>query len=212
MAQTPAQTPATQQPATTTSTSYAYTPYHPPIAGTYSQMSAAYPSPYSSTASYQTGVTGYGAWPYQYSYVPQQHAQSSAQQVRPNTALPPTTSTYTSSYVPAAAPKTTTFSSYTPTTQVRESAPAATAPPVTTGRTRSKQQANFKGLFTKERAFHYPVRTCAHCLSHVQLKTCCTVLVTTETRQPIRSTSWKKFLSNTLRMWWAISALWQCLY
>ena len=154
MAQTPGpqQTPATQ-PATTAPTSYTYTAYHPP--GTYAQVSTSYPSPYPSTASYQTGVTGYGAWPYQYSYLPQQHAQSSVQQARPNTVLPPTTSTYTSTFAPTAPPKTTSFSSYTPAPQVRETATAA-ATPATTGRVRHKQQANFKGLFTKEREYAVP--------------------------------------------------------
>ncbi|KAJ8589578.1 TFIID-18kDa-domain-containing protein [Rhizopogon salebrosus TDB-379] len=94
---------------------------------------------------YATGVTGYGAWPYPYTYIPQQPAQASQQAVRPplQTTVPPaTTSTPTPT---VATPKTTTFASYTPA-YVRETAPATSGG----GAGRSRKQANFKGLFSKE--------------------------------------------------------------
>ncbi|KAG9318510.1 transcription initiation factor IID, 18kD subunit-domain-containing protein [Chiua virens] len=118
-----------------TGTSYPYAAYHPGTPGTYQPQSyaAAYQSAYAS------GVTGYGAWPYPYSYVPQQTpqaARSTVQTPATTTATPPAVAT----------PRPTTFSSYTPT-YARETGAALS----TTGVTgRGRKHANFKGLFTKE--------------------------------------------------------------
>jgi transcription initiation factor TFIID subunit 13 len=129
-----------QHPAGTT---YPY--YHPGAPGAYAHpQTPGYPAYHQG---YATGVTGYGAWPYPYTYIPQQ--PPSQQAVRPTvqTAAPPA-ATPTPTPV-AATPKTTTFTSYAPT-YARETAPATT----TSGGTgRSRKQANFKGLFSKERAF-----------------------------------------------------------
>jgi len=124
-------------------TTYPY--YHPGTPGAYAHpQTPGYPA----FQGYATGVTGYGAWPYPYTYIHQQPAQTSQQAARPpvQTTVPPTTA-----YTPTptvATPKTTTFASYTPT-YVRETAPAAASG----GAGRGRKQANFKGLFSKERAF-----------------------------------------------------------
>jgi len=120
-------------------TSYPYAAYHPGTPGAYQTQgyAAAYQSAYAS------GVTGYGAWPYPYSYIPQQHPQTtqvarSAVQnsAAATTATPPASTT----------PRPTTFSSYNPT-YVRETGATGT----TTGAAgRGRKHANFKGLFTKE--------------------------------------------------------------
>jgi transcription initiation factor TFIID subunit 13 len=129
-----------QHPAGTT---YPY--YHPGAPGAYAHpQTPGYPAYHQG---YATGVTGYGAWPFPYTYIPQQPAQAPSQQAaRPivQTTAPPAA---TPIHTPVAAtPKTTTFTSYTPT-YARETAPAAT----TGGGTgRSRKQANFKGLFSKE--------------------------------------------------------------
>ena len=139
--------PPTSQQATTPS--YTYSTYHPPT-GAYGhpQTAAAYSNPYQA-ASYPTGVTGYGAWPYQYSYVPQQHPQSTLQSLRPSTVLPATATTFTPTFSPSLPPRST-FTPYTPTYS-RDVVTTPTAP--ATGRGSRKQQSNFKGLFSKERAF-----------------------------------------------------------
>lgn len=133
--------PGGQQPPT----GYPYGAYHTATPGTYGQPGT-YPTPYQATGAYQTGVTGYGAWPYPYSYAPQQHPQSSAHAQRPTlqTSVTPTSST------PAAPPlpQRSTFTSYTPS-YLRESV-AAAATGGATGRG-SRKQSNFKGLFAKER-------------------------------------------------------------
>lgn len=122
--------------------SYPYAAYHPGTPGAYQTQgyAAAYQSAYAS------GVTGYGAWPYPYSYIPQQQTQSTPQVAR-SAVQTPTTATTTPSAV--ATPKPTVFSSYTPT-YVRETG-ATLATTAVTGR--GRKHANFKGLFTKERQF-----------------------------------------------------------
>lgn len=88
-----------------------------------------------------TGVTGYGAWPHAYSYIPGQQQQPHMQ-VQPNTAgVQPTASTST---LGTQTPKTTTFSSYSPY-YTRE----PTGPSGGGGRA-VRKQANFKGMFSKE--------------------------------------------------------------
>ncbi|KAF8844933.1 TFIID-18kDa-domain-containing protein [Paxillus ammoniavirescens] len=124
-----------------TGTSYPYATYHPGTPGAYqTQGYAAYQNAYAS------GVTGYGAWPYPYSYIPQQQAQTTPQVARPavQTSIAPAT-------VATPAPVTTTprpatFTSYTPT-YVRETGATQVA---STTAGRGRKQANFKGLFTKE--------------------------------------------------------------
>ncbi|KAG1827250.1 transcription initiation factor IID, 18kD subunit-domain-containing protein [Suillus subaureus] len=109
-----------QHPAGTT---YPY--YHPGAPGAYAHpQTPGYPAYHQG---YATGVTGYGAWPYPYTYIPQQPAQAPSQQaVRPTvqTTAPPAATPIPTPV--AATPKTTTFTSYTPT-YARETAPAATA-------------------------------------------------------------------------------------
>jgi len=121
---------------TPTGTSYPYAAYHPGTPGAYQTQgyAAAYQNAYAS------GVTGYGAWPYPYSYIPQQpqsQVARSAVQTPAATAAPST----------AATPKPTVFSSYTPT-YVRET--GATLGTTTGVAGRGRKHANFKGLFTKE--------------------------------------------------------------
>lgn len=125
----------TQHPA---GTSYPYATYHPGTPGAYAHPQAQAHTAYQ--GAYASGVTGYGAWPYPYSYIPQQQPQTT-QAARPvvQTAVAPATVT-----APAPAsvtPRTTTFTSYTPSTQ-------AAAASGTVGR--GRKQANFRGLFTKE--------------------------------------------------------------
>lgn len=119
-------------------TSYPYTAYHPGTPGAYQAQgyAAAYQSVYAS------GVTGYGAWPYPYSYIPQQQTQTTPL-ARSAAQTPATTATPTA----APTPRPTTFSSYTPT-YVRE-----TGATLGTAAGRGRKHANFKGLFTKERQF-----------------------------------------------------------
>lgn len=118
-------------------TSYPYAAYHPGTPGAYQTQgyAAAYQSAYAS------GVTGYGAWPYPYSYIPHpttpQVARSAAQTPTIAAATPPAAPT----------PRPATFSSYTPT-YVRET---GTALGTTGVAGRGRKHANFKGLFTKER-------------------------------------------------------------
>ncbi|KAF8136383.1 transcription initiation factor IID, 18kD subunit-domain-containing protein, partial [Boletus edulis] len=90
-----------------------------------------------------SGVTGYGAWPYPYSYIPQQHTQTT--QVARSAVQNPATATATSSA--GTTPRPTTFSSYTPT-YVRET--GATLGTTTGVAGRGRKHANFKGLFMKE--------------------------------------------------------------
>ncbi|KAI6150740.1 transcription initiation factor IID, 18kD subunit-domain-containing protein [Pisolithus tinctorius] len=123
-------------------TSYTYAAYHPGTAGAYTHPQTQGYATYQ--GAYSSGVTGYGAWPYPYSYIPQ--PQTAAQVTRPlaqttvapTTAATSTTNTFT--------PRTTTFTSYTPT-QVRDAVqPAGSSSTIGRGR----KQANFRGLFTKE--------------------------------------------------------------
>lgn len=134
------------QPATT----FPYGAYHPSAYGqalTHTAGATSYPSGY---PTYSTGVTSYGTWPgYAYNYAPgsQHHIQTtSATRPTVQTVGMPTT---TSAHTPAsAAPRTTTFTAYTPS-YLKESVVAAGTGGAT-GRG-SRKQANFKGMFTKER-------------------------------------------------------------
>lgn len=121
-------------------TSYPYAAYHPGTPGAYQTQgyAAAYQSAYAS------GVTGYGAWPYPYSYIPQQQAQTTPQVARSATHTPAATASPST----VAAPRPTTFTSYTPT-YVRETGATLGAAAGVAGR--GRKNANFKGLFTKER-------------------------------------------------------------
>lgn len=137
---TPAQ-PAAGQPAMT----FPYGTYHPPP-GAYGQATGATPYTWPTT-----GVTGYGTWPgYAYNYAPstqKTHIQSGAQTSRPiiqTAGMQAAASTPTPG---SATPRTTTFSSYTPS-YLRESVAAAGSGGAT-GRG-SRKQANFKGMFSKE--------------------------------------------------------------
>lgn len=115
----------------TVGASYPYAAYHPATAGAYTQAQGhvAYQGAYAS------GVTGYGAWPYPYTYLAQQPlAQAPRPTVQTTVAPPPVAA--------AATPRTTTFTSYTPSLTTAGSGTAG----------RGRKQANFRGLFTKERA------------------------------------------------------------
>lgn len=131
-----------------TGTSYSYAAYHPATPGTYQPQgyAAAYQSAYAS------GVTGYGAWPYPYSYIPQQQTQTTPQVAKTTAAQTPLTAATAATPSVAPAPRQTTFSSYTPS-YVRET--GATAGTTTGATGRGRKNANFKGLFTKERQFVY---------------------------------------------------------
>jgi transcription initiation factor TFIID subunit 13 len=137
MSQPPYPIPTSQYPA------YPY-PYHSSAAGQYGQTPATYPNPYQTTGTYgTTGVTGYGQWPYQYNYNPQQQHIYAP---RPPVAGPSTSA-------PSQPQRSATFSAYTPSytpSYKRENVPAA-ATGGATGRAARKQQANFKGVFAKER-------------------------------------------------------------
>ncbi|KIK31176.1 hypothetical protein PISMIDRAFT_135108 [Pisolithus microcarpus 441] len=125
-------------------TSYTYAAYHPGTPGAYTHPQTQGYATYQ--GAYSSGVTGYGAWPYPYSYLPQQQSQTAAQVTRPlvqTTAAPTAPPTSTSSTF---TPRTTTFTSYTPS-QVRDAAQQVGGNS-TAGR--SRKQANFRGLFTKE--------------------------------------------------------------
>ncbi|KAI6036557.1 hypothetical protein BKA83DRAFT_4164544, partial [Pisolithus microcarpus] len=118
--------------------------YHPGTPGAYTHPQTQGYATYQ--GAYSSGVTGYGAWPYPYSYLPQQQSQTAAQVTRPlvqTTAAPTAPPTSTSSTF---TPRTTTFTSYTPS-QVRDAAQQVGGNS-TAGR--SRKQANFRGLFTKE--------------------------------------------------------------
>jgi hypothetical protein len=122
---------------------YPYSAYRPSsgVFGSY-PATAAYPG----AAAYQTGVTGYGSWPYQYGYV-SQHAQS-----RPTI---PTATAPTPTFSPTV-PQRSTFTPYTPT-YPRDTVAVATTTSVGggvaagVGRPPRKQTTSFKGSFTKER-------------------------------------------------------------
>lgn len=125
-------------------TSYTYAAYHPGTLGAYTHPQTQGYATYQ--GAYSSGVTGYGAWPYPYNYIPQQQSQTTAQANRPlaQTTAAPTTAT--SSAASTFTPRATTFTSYTPS-QVREVAqPAGNSSTIGRGR----KQANFRGLFTKE--------------------------------------------------------------
>ncbi|KAI6166986.1 transcription initiation factor IID, 18kD subunit-domain-containing protein [Pisolithus thermaeus] len=125
-------------------TSYTYAAYHPGTPGAYTHPQTQGYATYQGT--YSSGVTGYGTWPYPYNYLPQQQSQTAgpsnpttrADDRRTDRGHYRTTSTFT--------PRTTTFTSYTPS-QVRDAAqPVGGSSTVGRGR----KQANFRGLFTKE--------------------------------------------------------------
>ena len=120
---------------------------HPAASGAYPYSTYSYPQtagayPYTAGAYPGTAVTGYGAaWPYSYSYY------------QPSSLLKPATSQPTASAPTTALPtgtQRTTFTAYNPV-YPRET-PATAAPSGTSSRG-YKKQSNFKGLFTKERAF-----------------------------------------------------------
>lgn len=113
---------------------YSYT--HPQTTGAYPYTAGAYPG---------TAVTGYGAaWPYSYSYY--QHPPASSL-LKPATSQ--STSTAPTTAVPAGTQRTT-FTAYNPVYPRETPAAAATSGTSSRG---YKKQSNFKGLFTKERAF-----------------------------------------------------------
>ena len=132
--------PSTGQQTSTTTPAYPYGPYHLQTLGIYPHPQTPGAYSYQPPAGYATGVTGYGAWPYSYSYMPQ--TQPSAY-TRPQQTTPATSNSTT--YAPPVAQRST-FTSYTPS-YVKES---TTTTGGATGRA-PRKQANFKGLFAKER-------------------------------------------------------------
>jgi len=124
----------TQHPA---GTSYPYAAYHPGTPGVYTHPQTQAHAAYQGT--YASGVTGYGAWPYPYSYIPQQQPQTT-QAARPVVQTTVAPATVTTSAPGPVTPRTTTFTSYTPTQAAGGSS--------TIGR--GRKQSNFRGLFTKE--------------------------------------------------------------
>ncbi|KAG6814366.1 hypothetical protein H0H92_010952 [Tricholoma furcatifolium] len=130
--------PAGTHPPTSTTYPYGYHPAayaaHPQTPGAYSYTAAAY----------QTGVTGYG-WQYAYPW-PQLAQQTPTPTAASQTATPVATHTPATPTVAQTLPKTTTFTTYTPT-YLRESVAAASSGGVT-GRNSRKQST--KGMFTKE--------------------------------------------------------------
>lgn len=146
-----------------TGTSYPYAAYHPGTPGAY-QPPQGYAAAYQ--GAYTSGVTGYGAWPYPYSYIPQQPAQTTSQVAR-SAVQTPATATATPSVAPT--PRPTTFSSYTPT-HVRET--GSTLGTTTGAAGRGRKHANFKGLFTKERQFVHDLQSALPSdRTSIQLKT-----------------------------------------
>lgn len=153
---TPTPQPGQQQPIT-----FPYGTYHPPP-GAYGQAHPQAPGVTAYPAMNHTwppagvsGVSGYGTWAgYTYSYAPgtqQQHLQPGSHATRPlvqTTGVPPVGSTGSATPAPAT-PRTTTFSAYTPHYN-RESVAAAAGSGGASGRG-SRKQANFKGMFSKER-------------------------------------------------------------
>jgi transcription initiation factor TFIID subunit 13 len=125
----------------------------PPTSTTYPY--GAYPGAYTQTpggytyqaAGYQAGVTSYG-WTYPYSYIPHTQSYQTSTAATPTAPAPaiavaqtPTTATTATT---TAAPRTTTFTSYTPT-YLRDNLSSSNL----TGRS-SKKQSNYKGIFAKE--------------------------------------------------------------
>lgn len=140
---------AGQHPAT--SGAYPYSTYsytHPQTPGAYPYTTGAYPG---------TAVTGYGAaWPYSYSYYQHQPTGSLSKPATAQaTAATPTTTVSTST-------QRTTFTAYNPTYS-RENAGTGVASG--TSSRGYKKQSNFKGLFTKERAFNSHSYVAAHKLT-----------------------------------------------
>jgi transcription initiation factor TFIID subunit 13 len=129
-----------------TSTTYPYGTYHP---GAYSSTAGAYTY---QTPAYQTGVTGYG-WPtYPYGYLPHPlhtgtAGTATAQTATAVTAQPQTTTTLTPTVAPQ---RPATLTAYTPT-YTRDNVTTATT--TTAAPRAARKQANFKGLFAKEREF-----------------------------------------------------------
>lgn len=140
-------------------TTYPYSAYHPQAAGSYSghpQTPGAYPTtpyqPYPGTA-----VTGYGAWPYAYSYFPQQQATHAPLATQPKPPVSQAASSSATTSTISAAP------SPAPTAQVQHQKVTSTpttytfTPSYTRESTsnvgsgaRGRKQASFKGLFSKE--------------------------------------------------------------
>ncbi|KAJ6502511.1 transcription initiation factor IID, 18kD subunit-domain-containing protein [Mycena sanguinolenta] len=151
-----AHTPSTPAAAPVTA-AYQYSAYPSPYGAhaPYNQMQMQGAYPYQAAAPYQ-----YANWKYAYNYAPQTPAASGPAQVQPRpaaAAAPAGTATTVRTNTPTPARATPTFSSYTPpaassaTSQARESATVAAASTGgATGRGARKQQANVRGLFTKE--------------------------------------------------------------
>lgn len=116
-----------------------------PTYGQYYTNTGAYPqaaNPYA--AAYQTpyaaGVSGYGSWPYPYSYVAHPYSTTSV------------VASGTSAQISQLGPQRTTFTAYTPYTPYRKDTSQATGGQLASGVTRGpRKQSNFKGLFAKER-------------------------------------------------------------
>jgi transcription initiation factor TFIID subunit 13 len=145
--------PTGQQTSTgTTAPAYPYGPYHLPTLGIYPHPQTPGAYSYQPPAGYATGVTGYGAWPYTYSYMPQ--TQPSAY-TRPQQTTPLAGSS--TAYTPATAQRST-FTSYTPS-YARESAGTTGG---ATGRG-PRKQANFKGQFSKECERRVKLVQCVSC-------------------------------------------------
>ncbi|KAI6005917.1 hypothetical protein EDD15DRAFT_2507024 [Pisolithus albus] len=125
-------------------TSYTYAAYHPGTPGAYTHPQTQGYATYQ--GAYSSGVTGYGAWPYPYSYLPQQPSQTAAQVTRPLVQTTAASTAPTTSTTSTFTPRTTTFTSYTPS-QVRDAAQQVGG---NSAVGRSRKQANFRGLFTKE--------------------------------------------------------------
>jgi hypothetical protein len=114
--------------------------YHAPLTGAYA------PGSYAATyqSAYTTGITGYGSWPYPYTYA----QQPSAYTPKPVTSTAAASSS--TGVVSQAGPQRTTFSYAPPYTPYRrDTQPSSNTATNTTSRA-SRKPANLKGLFTKE--------------------------------------------------------------
>ena len=152
-------------PPHTTGTTYPYTGYHPQTgAYTHPQTSGAYPTQYQPYAP-TTAVTSYGTpWPYSYTYYQQQPQQQHAQ-VTPRPATTPAASTTTTTTATTTAAAASTSTTPAPITAATASSVATATRPAGTTYTfasyrdpnlytrSSRKGSNYRGLFTKERAF-----------------------------------------------------------
>jgi transcription initiation factor TFIID subunit 13 len=129
-------------------TTYSYGQYTTTGAyGQHAQTLTPYPTTYQTP--YATGITGYGSWPYAYGYVAQQpHTYTSKPATSSSVAVPSTSQV---------GPQRTTFTTYSsPYTPYRKDAgqTSSTSGTGTTARG-PRKQANFKGLFAKERELDF---------------------------------------------------------